>query len=116
MITLVSPSDLNTHSKLFQASEMLTSTPNRSGEPASLNQTRITSLVTNLSTVTSIGNMGKGQLVDQKNNPCPNFKSIMAYWQNKTKFTFCPNCSYEFVNQLCPCKIRHIALEMERAI
>jgi len=41
------------------------------------------------------------------------FKSIMDYWKNKNPDnTFCCNCSYYFVNDLCPCKLNHILNEM----
>lgn len=41
------------------------------------------------------------------------FKSIMDYWKNKNPDnTFCSNCSYSYVNDLCPCKLNHILNEM----
>lgn len=41
------------------------------------------------------------------------FKSIMEYWQNKTHDDLCYNCSYFYVNKLCPCKIRSMVNDLK---
>lgn len=41
------------------------------------------------------------------------FKSIIEYWKNKNPdYNFCANCSYVYVNDLCPCKLNHILNDM----
>ena len=42
------------------------------------------------------------------------FQDIVEYWTNKTKDDMCYNCSYIFVNGLCPCKIEHINNEVKK--
>ncbi len=39
---------------------------------------------------------------------------IIDYWTNKTKDTMCYNCSFVFVNGLCPCRIEHMAKEFKK--
>ena len=43
-----------------------------------------------------------------------NYKTIMDYWRNKTNDIMCYNCSYYFVNNLCPCKLQHIIRELKQ--